>query len=133
MLGGMGTTPPVAYGIARQGESQSRRSVAALYLGAQGHDPLPGVPRARLADRQRPDRIAMQTMHETAQRLWPPLGPAQRHRRRGPRFAGQKRSMAPSLAKRPLRHDLRPPRTLVTPLLGWRLRFLAVVVKLIPV
>jgi hypothetical protein len=67
-----------------------------------------------LADRQRPDRITMQAMHETAQRLWPPLGPTKCDGRRGPRYAGQKRPMASSLAKRPLRHDLRPPRTLVT-------------------
>ena len=56
----------------------------------------------------------MQTMHETAQRLWSPLGPAQRYGRRGPRYAGQKRPMATSLAKRLPRHDSRPPKTLVT-------------------
>jgi hypothetical protein len=33
---------------------------------------------------------------------------------RSPGFAGQKRPMASSLAKCPLRHDLTPPRTLVT-------------------
>ncbi len=84
------------------------------FISAQEHDPLPGVPGAWLADWQWADRIAMQAMHEAAERLRPPLGSAQRHGGCGPRYAGQKRPMASSLAKRPLRHDLRPPRTLVT-------------------
>ena len=94
LLVGLGATPPVAYGLARQGEAKGRGSAAALRLGASRNDPLPGIPRAWLADRQRPNRIAMQTMHKAAQRLRPPLGPAQRHGRRGPRHAGQKRPMA---------------------------------------
>ena len=36
MRGGLGATPPVADGVARQGEAQSGGSVAALHLGAQG-------------------------------------------------------------------------------------------------
>ena len=59
------------------------------FVSAQGHDPLSGVPGAWLADWQRPDRIAMQAMHEAAEGLRPPPGPVQRHGRGGPRYAGQ--------------------------------------------
>src|SRR4030065_278947 len=48
---GLGATPPVADGLAGQSQARGGGSVAALRLGAEGHDPLPGVPGTRLADR----------------------------------------------------------------------------------
>ena len=60
---------------------------------------LPGVSGAWLADWERPDGIAMQTRHETAERLRSPLESAERHGRRSPRHPGPKRPRASSLAK----------------------------------
>src|SRR5208337_4377152 len=105
---------------AGQRETRSRRPAAEVRLDAEGNDPLSVVSRPRLADRQRPHGIPVQTLHETAQRLWPPLGSAQRDRRCGPGYAGQKRPVATILAKPLPRRGLRPPRSLVTPLTPWR-------------
>jgi hypothetical protein len=82
--------------------SEATITPTALHLGASEQDPLPGVSRAGLADWQRADRIARQTMYETAERLRSPLGPAQRHGRRSPRYAGQKRSGAWDFSESPL-------------------------------
>jgi hypothetical protein len=83
-------TPKTIHHIrpALRGRPEPRPTGVVDYFGAEGDDPVPWVPGAWLADRQRPYGIAMQTMHETAQRLRSPLGPAQRHVRRGPRYAG---------------------------------------------
>ena len=45
---------------------------------------LRGKGKREAADWQRPNRITMQTLHETVKRLRPPLGSAQRHGRRRP-------------------------------------------------
>ena len=98
---------------------QGGGSAGALRIGAEGNDPLSGVPGTWVADRQWADGIPVQAVHEAAERLWSPLGPPQRDSRRRPGYTGPKRPMAANLANLPLRHDLSPPRTPVTHRLTW--------------
>jgi hypothetical protein len=68
-----------------------------------------GLSRFDFANLRRPDRVAMQTPHATAERLRTPPGPAQRHGRGVPRIRWTGTAHDVRSGQCLARHDLTPP------------------------